>query len=949
MINLSQPFGLVTLSKDTPIYLPLKSVTVNAFIADVAARVTLTQRYVNVINTSIPTAAQYLFPIPAHAAVCGFEMKSSGGRVIKGIVKDTAEAEKEFQAAIADDKWAGILKEVTSDIFVLSVGAIPPKEDIDIIVTYVETLMENDLLHQVRFALPTYFGQRYGRAPAVMHAESSDSKGAEFLATVNIQMSSNLLSVLSPSHQITSTDLTSTTQIIILDPSVERATLDRDFVLSIQAEKLDEPRCMSEVDYEKDSVAMMLTLVPQFGLKTISAQEYIFIIDRSGSMSGQNMAYAKSALLIFLKSLPDEEDTFFNVISFGSTTARLWGSSQPYNQWNVADAMGHVNAMNANMGGTELGNALDVAFMSRLGYLPTSMFVLTDGAIHKPEIVIGSVSQRVHAAGGVDSPRQIRVFTLGVGHGASTALCEGLARSGNGVCIMTTQSEEIEKKCIKLLATARVPPLGTMGSVSIDWGAQSPQFAKTTIPSLRQVPFDIPDVYPGNRFLVYAILSGTTEVPSFITLQGQSSSGHSFKLEVPVTTTTTSKSVGVRLPIHTLAAKRLIQELEDGDVRCIGLATSQGADTYRDVIREATVLYGEKYQLVSRFTSFIAVDRTPRVRVPRPKTPIAASPDSSQDTSNTPVKQKDAVDKSKPELADADAPATRVSPQSAEPKVEPSSASPPQVTQPPEDNPPVSAGTGPAMDKPAPSASDPPLPVKSTPSSPPATNVAASSAADPTDPPSPTVPRAQRTSRPGLLASKLRQGKSGPFQTFGGGQFVPKKSPSKPPHLKRRQAPMIVVGVLHHNCTVPQPGDTVGIQKPIRVTPKVSSSPQGSITAVATLQSYDGSFNFDNSLLSLIFSPNSTSSSPTMNQGYQNTYARLQSLKLATPSFIKSSPNADKVWATALAAAYLHDRLADEKDVWVGLFEKARVFVERAMPGQVGVFERLVEEARSLI
>lgn len=81
----------------------------------VAARVTLKQHYVNTISTSAPTAAQYIFPIPARAAVCALEMRSSKGRVIKGIVKDTAEAEKEFQAAVSDNKWAGILKEVTSD------------------------------------------------------------------------------------------------------------------------------------------------------------------------------------------------------------------------------------------------------------------------------------------------------------------------------------------------------------------------------------------------------------------------------------------------------------------------------------------------------------------------------------------------------------------------------------------------------------------------------------------------------------------------------------------------------------------------------------------------------------------------------------------------------------------------------------------------------------------
>ncbi|KZT32569.1 hypothetical protein SISSUDRAFT_1133088 [Sistotremastrum suecicum HHB10207 ss-3] len=136
----------------------------------IAARVTLTQAYVNNINPSTPAAAHYLFPMPAHAA-----------------------------AVIANDKWAGISKEVTSHVFVISAGAIPPT-DIKIFVAYVWTLLKNDFLHQVRFALPTYCGQICEHAPAIMYADSSDSKGAEFFVIVNIKMSSTIFSASSLHH-----------------------------------------------------------------------------------------------------------------------------------------------------------------------------------------------------------------------------------------------------------------------------------------------------------------------------------------------------------------------------------------------------------------------------------------------------------------------------------------------------------------------------------------------------------------------------------------------------------------------------------------------------------------------------------------------------------------------------------------------------------------------------
>ena len=50
--------------------------------------------------------------------------------------------------------------------------------------------------------------------------------------------------------------------------------------------------------------------------------EYVFLIDRSGSMRGKPIDLAVQALKLFLHSLP--EGSKFNVVSFGSSYEKLF-------------------------------------------------------------------------------------------------------------------------------------------------------------------------------------------------------------------------------------------------------------------------------------------------------------------------------------------------------------------------------------------------------------------------------------------------------------------------------------------------------------------------------------------------------------------------------------------------------------------------------------------------
>lgn len=53
--------------------------------------------------------AKYVFPVPARATVCAFEMKTSDGKFVVGEVKEKTEAEARYRTAVDAGKMAGMV------------------------------------------------------------------------------------------------------------------------------------------------------------------------------------------------------------------------------------------------------------------------------------------------------------------------------------------------------------------------------------------------------------------------------------------------------------------------------------------------------------------------------------------------------------------------------------------------------------------------------------------------------------------------------------------------------------------------------------------------------------------------------------------------------------------------------------------------------------------------
>lgn len=80
--------------------------------------------------------------------------------------------------------------------------------------------------------------------------------------------------------------------------------------------------------------------------------EFIFMIDRSGSMYGEKLLNTKKSILNILKSLPI--NSYFNIYCFGSSFSKIFTKSVEFNLKNLNLAITELLLFEADMGGTSL-------------------------------------------------------------------------------------------------------------------------------------------------------------------------------------------------------------------------------------------------------------------------------------------------------------------------------------------------------------------------------------------------------------------------------------------------------------------------------------------------------------------------------------------------------------------------------------------------------------------
>lgn len=402
-------FGLV--QKQNGSRVPLESIKIQVDVQGFTAHVLATMKYTN--KDENPIEVIYIFPLDEQAAVCGFQA-TIDGRTIVAEVQEKQEARDTYDDAISSGQSAFLLEESdeSSDIFQISVGNLPPKKEAIIELRFVtELAVEKE--GRVVFVLPTVLNPRYSPhdSPASLSTQIPQAAAVDSPYSFEFEMKVKAISAIS---EISSSSNALLVEIDDKDQSQAKVKLaeehkfNKDVEVHILTREPFTPRAIVEngakIEGKEDkegfmaSPVVMLNFFPEFKSSESSDKgEFVFVVDRSGSMSGSKINSARETLLLFLKSLPD--GCYFNVVGFGSSYRTLFKKSKLYNDENLKEATQLAETMQADLGGTEILAPLNWVFSQPLvkGH-PRQLFLLTDGEVGNTQQVIDLVQKNSKSA-----------------------------------------------------------------------------------------------------------------------------------------------------------------------------------------------------------------------------------------------------------------------------------------------------------------------------------------------------------------------------------------------------------------------------------------------------------------------------------------------------------------------------------------------------------------------
>ena len=576
-------------------------------VSGMVARTIVTQHFSNPRDEWVE--ALYVFPLPEESAVDRLQL-TVGERVITAKIAEREQAQQQFDAAKANGQTASLLSQERPNIFTNAVTNIGPREMVSVQIGFelpIDYYYDEAKGPQFSLRFPMAIMPRYmpGQPLAALQASYNDAGSGWSFDTDQVADASRIsppidevgglnpvsfeidLAAGFPIGDINSSYHTVNTKAgedgftITLAEGVVPA--DRDFELMWSPMNGIAPAAgiFSEATQGYDHHLVMIA-PPQPPSYTDPAEpgatpptmprDITFILDKSGSMSGEPMRQAKAALERALQQLTGEDR--FQIVAFDNQAQALFHNPMPGQPGTIDRALDWLGRMDAS-GGTEMAGALQLAFdqssgETQPGRLSQIVFI-TDGAVGNEAALFQMIEQQLGDR---------RLFTVGIGSAPNGHFMRDAAEAGRGTFTFIGNLAQVGERMEKLFHQLKAPVLTDI-AVTLPDGAE-------------MYPPRLPDLYQGEPV--------------------------SFSLRLPEGTSGEIALIADHL--NQPWTSTLALNAPDQDSNRPGIAAVWARQKISEITRDHDLGHADKeggitqvalsYSLLSQYTSLLAVDEVAR-------------------------------------------------------------------------------------------------------------------------------------------------------------------------------------------------------------------------------------------------------------------------------------------------------------------------------------------------
>ena len=414
----------------------IKELEINARLVDQVAKVQVSQTFENTGSRQLEVA--FVFPLPYDGAIDQMTLLVDGKEYPAKLL-DAKEARSMYEAIVRKNKDPALLEWMGTGLFKTSVFPVPPGAKRTVTMRYSQLCRKQDGLTDFIFPLST--------AKYTSHAvEKVDIR-------VTIESNVDIKNVYSPSHSVKVKRPDDQHATVTLTKKNEVPSTDFRLLYDVGKGKVSTRVVSYRPDTDKDGYFLLLSSPKIKSPGEKPKKTVVFVVDRSGSMSGKKIEQARAALKSVLNGLR-EGDTF-NIVAYDSEVETFRPELQRYDDKTRKAALGFIEGIYAG-GSTNIDGALK-STLSQLKDTdrPTYILFLTDGLPTAGETNEMKIVKNVKGENKVHA----RIFTFGVGYDVNSRLLDKLVRENFGQAEYVRPNEDIEDRVGRLSRRIESPVL----------------------------------------------------------------------------------------------------------------------------------------------------------------------------------------------------------------------------------------------------------------------------------------------------------------------------------------------------------------------------------------------------------------------------------------------------------------------------------------------------------